>query len=81
MITTDDTENFDRMYKNVISKGVEERPFNYAMPGIDLQRFYAEFREAGLDLEALPGTPLSVFTEEKALAFYQYYRDLMKKER
>ncbi|WP_141335658.1 SRPBCC family protein [Paenibacillus sp. tmac-D7] len=81
MITTDDTENFDRMYKNVISKGVEERPFNYAMPGIDLQRFYEEFREAGLDLEALPGTPLPVFTEEKALAFYQYYRDLMKMER
>lgn len=78
MITIDDTENFDRMYKNVLSKGVKERPFHYAMPGIDLERFYEPFRKLGLDLDGLPGKITPVFSEGMGCDFYDYYRQLMK---
>lgn len=79
MITIDDTEAFDRMYRNVLSKGVTERPFNYSMPGMDLQRFYEEFRKVGLDVDGLPGRVLPVFQEEMARAFYSYYLELMNR--
>lgn len=81
MITIDDTENFDRMARNFGSSTAEERPFDYSMPGMDKQRFLEKFKQAGIDLEAVPGSLEPLFTEEMARAYYGYYRQLMTESR
>ncbi|MGY6259128.1 aromatic ring-hydroxylating oxygenase subunit alpha [Paraburkholderia caledonica] len=81
MITIDDTENFDRMARNVGSSTIEERPFDYSMPGMDKQQFLEKFRQAGIDVGALPGSLEPLFTEEMARAYYGYYRELMAESR
>lgn len=77
MITIDDTENFDRISRNIGGNSMEERPFDYSMPGLDKEQFLTKFREAGIDIGALPGTLIPMFTEETARAYYGYYRELM----
>jgi len=81
MITIDDTENFDRMARNFGSSTAEDRPFDYSMPGMDKQRFLEKFKQAGIDLQGVPGSLEPLFTEEMARAYYGYYRQLMTESR
>jgi len=78
MITIDDTENFERSTDMLLSGRFhkEERPFNYQSSG-NITQVYDDFKAAGLDLEALPGKALPLYTEEPARQYYQYSKQLM----
>lgn len=82
MIATDDTENFERSTDNMLAKGVDTKPFHYAMGlnhDVD-ERLYDHLRDRGIDVDALPGLVEPFYTEINQREFYRYYRQLMEEE-